>query len=135
MDQFGPNPFSPGMQSSLFVPDQLIAGTLQLVTDTVTVDAGNVLKRGTVLGMITDTGHYIACVKTAADGSQTPLAILVDDVDTTDAEQQAGVYLMGEFNQNRVTIDGSWSMAEMKTALRPMAIFLRDSVQTPLSSS
>lgn len=88
MDQFGPNPFSPGMQSSLFVPDQLIAGTLQLVTDTVMIDAGNVLTRGTVLGMITDSGNYTACVKTAADGSQTPLAILVDDVDATDAEQQ-----------------------------------------------
>jgi hypothetical protein len=33
MDQFGQNQFAPGMKSSLFVPDQLIAGTLQLVTD------------------------------------------------------------------------------------------------------
>ncbi|XTZ40065.1 head decoration protein [Salmonella enterica] len=135
MDQFGQNPFVPGMQSSLFVPDQLIAGPLQLVTDSVTVAVGNVLKRGTVLGMITLSGNYTACVKTAQDGSQTPLAILADDVDATDAERQAGVYLMGEFNQNRVTIDSSWTMADMKTALRPLSIFLRDSVQTPLSSS
>ncbi|CNI75237.1 hypothetical protein [Yersinia pekkanenii] len=33
MDKFGQNAFQPGMRSSLFVPDQLVAGPLQLVTD------------------------------------------------------------------------------------------------------
>lgn len=33
MDQFGQNQFAPGMKSSLFVPDQLVVSTLQLVTD------------------------------------------------------------------------------------------------------
>ena len=55
MDQFGQNAFAPGMKSSVFVPDQLIAGTLQLVTDTGTI-TGGVYKRGTVLGMITASG-------------------------------------------------------------------------------
>ena len=34
MDQFGQNAFAPGMKSALFVPDQLVAGTLQLVSTT-----------------------------------------------------------------------------------------------------
>jgi hypothetical protein len=45
MDQFGQNQFAPGMKSALFVPDQLIAGTLQLVTDTGII-TGGAYKRG-----------------------------------------------------------------------------------------
>ncbi|XTZ39568.1 head decoration protein [Salmonella enterica] len=133
MDQFGQNQFSPGMKSSLFVPDQLVAGPLQLVTDTVTVSGGD-YKRGTVLGMIMASGKYTACLKTASDGSETPCAILVDDVNAaTHGDQSGGVYLMGEFNQNRVTIDASWTISDMKVALRPLAIFLKDSTQAPVS--
>ncbi|MEY6763324.1 head decoration protein [Kluyvera ascorbata] len=133
MDQFGQNSFAPGMKSSLFVPDQLVAGPLQLVTDTVTVSGGD-YKRGTVLGMITASGKYTACLKTASDGSEKPCAILVDDVNAaTHGDQSGGVYLMGEFNQNRINIDASWTIADIKAALRPLAIFLKDSSQAPVS--
>lgn len=132
MDQFGQNPFEPGMKSSLFVPDQLVAGTLQLVTDSGII-TGGAFKRGTVLGLVSASGKYTQCVKTAEDGSQVPVAILVDDVDASSSDQTGGLYLMGEFNQNRVTIDASWTIAEMKAALRLLAIFLKDSNQAPVS--
>lgn len=134
MDQYGPNSFSPGMKSSLFVPDQLIAGPLQLITDTVTITGGS-YKRGTVLGIVTSSGSYTLCVKTATDGSQNPVAILVDDVDASTTDQSGGVYLMGEFNQNYITIDTSWTMAGIKASLRPLAIFLKDSIQAPVAAS
>lgn len=132
MDQFGQNPFEPGMKSSLFVPDQLVAGTLQLVTDSGII-TGGAFKRGTVLGLVSASGKYTQCVKTAEDGSQAPVAILVDDVDASSSDQTGGLYLMGEFNQNRVTIDASSTIAEMKAALRLLAIFLKDSNQAPVS--
>ncbi|ATF49851.1 head decoration protein [Citrobacter werkmanii] len=132
MDQFGQNPFEPGMKSSLFVPDQLVAGTLQLVTDSGII-TGGAFKRGTVLGLVSASGKYTQCVKTAEDGSQAPVAILVDDVDASSSDQTGGLYLMGEFNQNRVTIDASWTIVEMKAALRLLAIFLKDSNQAPVS--
>lgn len=134
MDQFGHNAFAPGMKSALFVPDQLIAGTLQLVTDTGII-TGGAFKRGTVLGLVAASGKYTQCVKTADDGSQVPVAILVDDVDASSADQNGGLYLMGEFNQNRVIIDASWSIADIKSALRPMAIFLKDSDQAPVTTA
>ncbi|HAT2288143.1 TPA: head decoration protein [Citrobacter freundii] len=134
MDQFGQNAFAPGMKSALFVPDQLIAGTLQLVTDTGII-TGAAFKRGTVLGLVAASGKYTQCVKTADDGSQVPVAILVDDVDASSADQNGGLYLMGEFNQNRVIIDASWSIADIKSALRPMAIFLKDSDQAPVTTA
>lgn len=97
MDQFGQNQFAPGMKSSLFVPDQLVVSTLQLVTDSGTITGGTFL-RGTVLGKITASGKYTKSVKTATDGSQNPVAILVDNVDASSADQNGGLYLMGEFN-------------------------------------
>jgi hypothetical protein len=67
MDQFGQNQFAPGMKSSLFLPDQLVAGTLQLVTDTGIITGGTYTA---VLGMVTASGKYTS-VKTATDGSET----------------------------------------------------------------
>lgn len=134
MDQIGQNPFAPGMKSALFIPDQLIAGTLQLVTDTGTI-TGGAYKRGTVLGQVTASGKYTQSVKTATDGSEKPVAILVDDVDATSADQNGGLYLMGEFNQHRIIFDASWTVAALKTVLRPLAIFLKDSDQAPVTTS
>ncbi|UNK26224.1 head decoration protein [Serratia plymuthica] len=133
MDQFGQNQFAPGMKSSLFVPDQLVSGPLQLVTDSVTIGVSGALKRGTVLGVVTATGAYIPSKKDATDGSENPSAILVDNVDTTTTAQTGGVYLMGEFNQHRLIFDATWTIAELKAQFRPLAIFLRDSIQSPVS--
>ncbi|HBQ3048217.1 TPA: head decoration protein [Klebsiella quasipneumoniae subsp. similipneumoniae] len=134
MDQFGQNQFAPGMKSSLFLPDQLIAGTLQLVTDTGII-TGGAYKRGTVLGVITASGKYTLSVKTATDGSEKPVAILVDNVDASTADQNGGLYLMGEFNQNHIIFDNTWAIPALKTALRPLAIFLKDSTQAPVETS
>lgn len=127
MSQTGQNPFVPGVIQDTFIPDQLVSGPLQLVTDTVSLSAG-VLLRGTVLGQITATKAYIKSVKAATDGSQVPCAILVDNADATTGAVQVGVYLMGEFNQHRVIFDDSWTLADLAVALRPYSIFLRDSL-------
>lgn len=133
MDNFGQNAFQPGMRSSLYVPDQLIAGTLQLVTDTAVIaQAAAIHLRGTVMGKITASGEYIKSVKNADDGSEVPVAILVDNVDTTTTAQRGGVYLMGQFNQNVIIHDASWTLAELKAALRSYSIFLEDSIQAPV---
>ena len=134
MDQFGQNQFAPGMKSSLFVPDQLVVSTLQLVTDSGTITGGTFL-RGTVLGKITASGKYTKSVNTATDGSQNPVAILVDNVDASTTDQNGGLYLMGEFNQNRIVYDNTWTVADLKSALRPLAIFLKDSLQAPVAAS
>lgn len=133
MDQFGQNQFSPGMKSSVFVPDQLVISSRLLVTDSGTVTGGK-YKRGTVLGMVAATKKLTACLKTANDGSEKPYAILADDVDSvTHGEQTCGLYLAGEFNKSLVTIDASWTLADMTMALRPVSIFLKDSQQSIVS--
>jgi Bacteriophage lambda head decoration protein D len=47
-----PDPFTPGMSSATFAIDRLIAGSYPQVTDTGTLAAGHVLKRGALLGRI-----------------------------------------------------------------------------------
>ncbi|NTZ48393.1 head decoration protein [Lelliottia aquatilis] len=133
VEVIGDNPCTPGMQSYTYVPDQLIAGNLQLVTDTVDIGGANPLVRGTILGQITATGVYVLSVQTATDGSEVPSAVLVDNVTPGGATVRGGIYELGIFNQNRITFDSSWTIPALKTALRPFSIFLRDSLQAPAS--
>lgn len=74
------------------------------------------------------TGNFIACVKTASDGSQVPAAILADTVDATAGPQMVGAYFMGEFNSRAVTIDPSWALGDIAVALQARAIHLKSSV-------
>lgn len=50
LNTYGDNAFQPGQVSDTYVPDQLIAGNLKLVTETVILTGGP-YKRGQVLGM------------------------------------------------------------------------------------
>lgn len=129
VNQIGNNPWRPGMVQDVYVPDQLVSGPLQLVTDTVKITGGKAYKRGTVLGVVTASGGYQLSVKTATDGSEVPSAILVDDVDATAGDVLGGVYLMGEFNGHRIIIDNSWTVETVAQALRPSSIFIRDVVK------
>ncbi|MEC5321119.1 head decoration protein [Brenneria populi subsp. brevivirga] len=135
LNEYGQNAWGPLYRQDTFIPDQLIAGPLQLVTDNVTIAIGATAtyKRGTVLGKITASGKYTLSLSTATDGSEDPVAILVDDADATAADVTAGVYLMGEFNALRVTHDASWTLADLKAALRPHSIFLKDVVEAPVT--
>lgn len=51
-----------------------------------------VLKRGTVLGRVTASGKYLPSPATGSTGEQVGVAVLIDDVDATSADQvvQAG---------------------------------------------
>lgn len=120
----GDNVQAPSATAVAYNPDQLIAGNLKLVTDTATIGTGK-LTRGTVLGQITASGNYIVSVRTANDGSQVPLAILADDVDASGGAVQGPIYLQGEFNQTAITFDASWTLAQLKTAMRPYELYLK----------
>lgn len=96
----GNSPFQPGVSQDAFIPDQLIGGDLKIVTHSGRTITGGAFKRGTVLGLITASGKYTIATAAANDGSQTPVEILVDDVDASAADALGGTYAMGEFNEN-----------------------------------
>jgi hypothetical protein len=211
----GENSQQPSIYAETFIPDQLIAGNLKLVSQPVLIPSGN-LVRGAVLGQqttstivvtpgtntgtgtvgttslgatqtfgafllkatsatvfsVTDpegnalpnatvgtpyvnaeinftitaggtafvandsfslnaleaSGNFILSVKTASDGSQVPLAILATTTNATVSPQMAGAYVMGEFNQNALTFDPSWTLPGLQAALRQYGIFVKSSV-------
>ena len=74
------------------------------------------------------TGQYILSVSSASDGSQTPVAVLVDAADASAGPVTTGAYLTGEFNSRALIYDTSWTVATLRAALRPSGIFVKSSV-------
>lgn len=125
----------PGFRNeSAFAPDLLIAGETQIVSVNGTYAAGQgVIPRGAVLGVVSAApatgapdlrGQYKLSASAAADGSQTPNAIAVDEVDTTPGAKVAGVYVKGEFAAQKVTFGAGHTAATAYQALRDAGIFL-----------
>ena len=74
------------------------------------------------------TGVYFPCVATASDGSQVPTAVLLDTVNASTTPVTCGAYLTGEFNERRITFDPSWTIPNLRAALRSVSIFLKSSI-------
>ena len=120
------NPQKPYFGTEVFVPDQLIAGDLKIVTGNGILASG-VLPRGSVLGL-NAAGQYVLSVKTATDGSEKPCAILIETTDASVNAQAVGVYLMGEFNARALDFDPSWTVPDLQAAMRQYGIFIKDSI-------
>jgi hypothetical protein len=215
VNTIGDNPQQPGIYAETYIPDQLVAGNLKIVSQPIILAAG-ALKRGAVLGAVSSidviatpgtnagngtigsisattgskqgsyvltatgattftvvdpegtslpnatvgtaysqqgigftltaggtafsagdkftldvvdaVGTYKLSVKSASDGSQTPVAILADDADASAGPVTTGAYLMMEANANALHFDASWDIPSLTTALRPYGIFVKSSV-------
>lgn len=65
---YGDNAFAPGITAETYVPDQLIAGNLKLVTQPIVLASGT-LKRGAVLGQQTDYSVVSAAGANTGNGT------------------------------------------------------------------
>jgi hypothetical protein len=118
------------MAQEIYTPANVIAGETAIVTDSVTVATGESFSAGAVLGRVTADGKYKLAVATAGDGSETPVAIAVEDVDAT-AGDVAGVaiYIKCEYNERAVTLGSGILLGDAKDALRPLGIYLKSTVK------
>jgi hypothetical protein len=116
------------MATETFTADNLFAGDFDVVTDTATLITGQNLARGAVLGKITASGKLNLSLSAAADGSQTPFAILAAATDASGGDKTCPIYLSGEFNQTALTIGTAHTAATIKDGLRAKGIFLKTSV-------
>lgn len=72
----GNNPAAPGIAAEMFIPDQLIAGNLKLVTQPITILSGQgVVKRGTVMGQQTSGAATAAAKSGGNTGNGTCTAV------------------------------------------------------------
>lgn len=110
-----------------YTPDNLIVGHKQpIVTDILTIAAGQTLKRGAVLGVADDSGKAKLLDKTATDGSQKFYAVLAEDINAAAEDKTAPVYLAGEFNAAALSFAEGTTAADIKAAARMANTFLRD---------
>ena len=84
-----------------------------LVEDDVAGSGHNLFQPGDSFTItVTPNFGFVPCVRTAADGSQVPIAVLAEFVDTSGGPATANAYLTGEFAYEEMTIDSSWPSAE-----------------------
>lgn len=123
------DPQYPRTFSETYSPDTLIAGLTQGVTESNILLSGQVLARGTVVGMITASGKITISASASSDGSQVPYGILLDSYDATAGDLAGcGVMVKGEFDQNAVIYGTGHSLTTVKAALRDVGIYLKPSV-------
>lgn len=117
----------PTFTSDPFAPDNLIAGNNHmLISRKVTLISGQNLTRGALLGKITASGKYNLSLSAAADGSQTPTAVLAEDCDASAADAECMIYERGDFNQNAMTFGTSHTADSVRDGLRSKQITLID---------
>lgn len=71
----GENPQQPSIYAETFIPDQLIAGNLKIVSDTVTIGGNQVLSRGALLGLSSLGTVSASTGKVFASGTITVAAV------------------------------------------------------------
>lgn len=106
------------------VNSSLIAGEFPRTTLKVTIASGASLTEGAVLGKITSGGKFALSASASVDGSETPTAILAHDCDATSADQEAIVYLTGEFNPDALQLGTGHTAASIRDGLRDLSIFI-----------
>lgn len=74
------------------------------------------------------SGEYKLSAAAATDGSNVPVAILAEDVDTSDGAAEAVVYVSGDFNADAITYGAGHTAASVKDGLRALNIYLHDPV-------
>ena len=111
--------------SEAYDPSNLLAGSKQPVTKTITIVDSVALLAGALLGKVTASGKYLLSVSAAGDGSETPDAILAHDADASGGDIEAVIYVEGEFNQDVLTYGTGHTAASVSQGLRERSIHLR----------
>lgn len=88
----------------------------------VTVESGQNLKAGAVLGLITASSTYAAYDNGAADGTETAAAILLDDVDASAADVDGvAVVRDAEVKRALLVFDAGQNQAAQDAAIVDLA--------------
>ncbi|QRO34133.1 head decoration protein [Chromobacterium violaceum] len=108
-----------------YQPTAILAGDAgDALVRKVVIPAGQVLKEGAVLGIITATKKAVLSTAAATDGSQTPDQILAYDVDASAGDVEAMAYWTGTFNTPALTLGAGHTVDSVFQTLRGKGIYL-----------
>ena len=111
-----------------YKPCNLIAGEYPRIERIITIASGSALTKGSVLGRVTASGKFSLSASDAGDGSETPDAILAEDVDASAEDKQAVVYFSGEFNTKALNLVAGHTIQSISAELRLRNITLRQNL-------
>lgn len=111
------------------VDNLFVVSNVAVEADTMTILTGQgELKRGSVLGKVTASGKGKLVDNAQTDGSEKVYAILAEDVDTTDGDVKAVIYLSGAYNINSLVFGGDDTAADHKDFARTLSIYFKEAV-------
>lgn len=97
-----------------------------------TLLAGGVVVRGQVVAVLDSGGKVVPSVTGGSDGSQTPFGIVAVDADASGSPSTDGevlVYVRGSFNEHKLILGASHTIASIREGLRDKGIFLETPVK------
>ena len=115
-------------ETNTYKPDTLITGTMPVYSQPETYLSGAAVAALTVVGRVTASGKLKKAVKTANDGSKTPVGIAVADVDASAADAIGPTYKAGCFNPDLLVIDPSFSADDLRIAFEGTPLFIRSAL-------
>ena len=121
----------PTYSSSAYTPDRLIAGDKKLITREVTLtnnQAQGALVRGAVLGYYATDNKFARVHQTGNYPAATAKAILAKDADPSGGDVTALIYDEGEFNEDRINLGGTVTVAAVREFLEFSGIHLKNPV-------
>lgn len=105
--------------------DQLLAQPKPFYTQSVTIESGQTLLRGAVLGK-TAAGKYKLSAYAASDGSQKPCAICAEDIDATAEDTPAVVFIAGNYLETSLIYGEGHTSATAWAALAENSIYIQE---------
>ncbi len=103
--------------------DNLFSGMFPVVTDGITIAAGQTIKRGDLLVKNQESKSYEKA--TAVVGPTDVVAIAAEDIMTTEENAVSVAYKTGEFNSNKINFGGESTLEDNKDVLEAKSIYLR----------
>ncbi len=99
---------------------------VEVATMPYTILTGLVLAKGSVLGRVTATGKLKLSASAAGDGSEVPMAILQEDLDTSSPAGDVvyAPFIKGKFNPEALILGAGHTIASVTAPLRDRGIFL-----------
>ena len=111
-------------------PTAILASGHGYIVINVTVKSGEgVLEKGTLLGIETITGKYVAYDDTAIDGSAVAVAIVADKIDATSSDQLVAAYIRGQFVVSKLTGYDANALADLNgRRIGPVGLATTDTI-------
>jgi len=118
---------------SKFEPRFVNRGNFPVYRGSVTIEKGQVLLKGSVLGRRTASGKYVLCAKTAedgttaiSDGSEKARYILQVDIDAAESDKFAPVFKTGAFLRLDLTVGKGHTLESVEDDLEQRNIYLEN---------